>query len=198
MSRTKARKKPPAAKSKSGRSNLLIFLTIVIVALLLAGYVISQPPSAPATIGDLAPDFRLPVVTSAGLSDQSVTLSSFRGKVVILEFMLSSCHVCQEMQSSLAYVNHLYRDRDVVFLSVAGTLNGATAQSTADFIKYYNSTWTHVLDSDNAVFAQYKVQGTPTYLIIGKDGKILSRFQGLVATNALITAIDLGLSEPGT
>jgi peroxiredoxin len=188
----KPRKKPPAGKSN--RSGLLIFAVIVIVVLLVAGYVISQPLSSPATVGEVAPDFTLPVVTSAGLSDQTVTLSSLRGKVVVLEFMLSSCHFCQEMQSSLAYVHFAYRDREVAFLSVAGTSNGATAQSTAEFIREYNVTWTHVLDGDNAIFAQYKVQGTPTYLILDRDGKISSRFQGLVTTDAFISAINLALS----
>jgi thiol-disulfide isomerase/thioredoxin len=164
------------------------------VVLLVAGYVISQPLGNPATVGEVAPDFTLRVVTSAGLSDQTVTLSSLRGKVVVLEFMLSTCHYCQEMQSSLAYIHFMYRDRGVVFLSVAGTLNGATAQSTAEFIRQYNSTWTHVLDSDNAIFAQYKVQGTPTYLILDKDGKISNRFQGLVTTDAFTSAINVALS----
>jgi peroxiredoxin len=194
LSRTKPRKKPPSAKSKSNRSGLLIFAVIVIVVLLVAGYVISQPLNEPATVGEVAPDFTLPIVTSEGVSSQTATLSSLRGKVVVLEFILSSCHYCQQMQSSLAYVHYMYRDKEVVFLSVAGTLNGATAQSTAEFIKQYNVTWTHVLDSDNAVFAQYKVQGTPTYLILDKDGKILNKFQGLVTTDAFTNAINLALS----
>jgi thiol-disulfide isomerase/thioredoxin len=194
LSHPKTRKKTPAAKSKSNRSSLLIFAVIIIAVLLVAGYVISQPPNEPAAVGEVAPDFTLPIVTSAGVSNQTVTLSSFRGSVVVLEFMLSSCHFCQQMQSSLAYIHFMYRDKGVVFLSVAGTLNGATAQSTAEFIRQYNSTWTHVLDSDNAVFAQYKVQGTPTYLILDKDGKIVSKFQGLVTTDAFTTAINLALS----
>jgi peroxiredoxin len=173
---------------------VLTFAAIVIVVLLVAAYVLSQPPHLPASVGDVAPDFTLPIVTSAGLSDQTVTLSSLRGKVVVLEFMLSSCHVCQAMQSSLEYIHFMYHDRGVVFLSVAGTLSGATAQSTAEFIRQYNTTWTHVLDSDNAVFAQYKVQGTPTFLVLDKDGKILSKFQGLVTTDALTRAINLALS----
>jgi peroxiredoxin len=155
---------------------------------------ISQPPNEPGTVGEVAPDFTLPIVTSAGVSSETVTLSSLRGNAVVLEFMLSSCHFCREMQSSLAYVHYMYRDKGVVFLSVAGTFNGATAQSTAEFITQYNATWTHVLDSDNAVFAQYKVQATPTYLVLDKDGKILSRFQGLVTTDAFTSAINLALS----
>jgi glutathione peroxidase-family protein len=97
------------------------------------------------------------------------------------------------MSSSVAYINEMYRDQGVVVLSVAATQQGATAESTAQFMKQYHATWTHVLDTDNAVFTRYKVEATPTYLILDRDGKILSRFQGLVATEILSEAIELAL-----
>ena len=142
----------------------------------------------------MAPDFTLHVVASTGLSDQTVTLSSFRGKVVVLEFMASWCPNCQQMAPSLEYLNQEYRGQDVVFLSVATTLEGATAESTAAFIKQYNSTWTYVLDTNNSVFSTYRVQGTPTILILDRTGTIVSRTQGIVATAALSDAIDRALS----
>jgi len=154
----------------------------------------SQPPRQAGSTGDIGPDFTLQVVAANGLSDQSVTLSSFRGKVVVLEFMVSWCHVCQEMAPSLEYLKQKYQGQDVVFLSVAGTQRGATAESTADFIKQYGSTWTYVLDSDGSVFSAYRVDATPTFLILDRSGTIVSRFQGAVATDAFSNAIDLALS----
>jgi cytochrome c-type biogenesis protein len=123
-----------------------------------------------------------------------VTLSSFRGKVVFLEFMVSWCHVCQEMAPSLEYLSQKYQGQDVVFLSVAGTQTGATAESTADFIRQHQSTWTYVLDTDTSVFTAYGVDATPTFLIIDRSGVILSRMQGAVSADALSSAIDRALS----
>jgi thiol-disulfide isomerase/thioredoxin len=166
----------------------------LIVSLVAVAYVISQPPRQAAGIGENAPDFTLRVVTVTGLSDQTVTLSSLRGKVVFLEFMISWCHVCQEMAPSIEYLSHSYEGQDVVFISVAGTQNGATAESTAEFIRQYKSTWTYVLDTDTSLFTTYRIDATPTFLIIDRSGVILSRLQGAVSTGALSSAINQALS----
>jgi len=133
-------------------------------------------------------------VTAEGLTDNMIQLSSFRGRVVVLEFMVSWCHVCQQMAPSIAYLNDKYSGQDVVFLSVAGTHSGATAESTAEFIREHGATWTHVLDSDNSVFPKYGVEATPSYFIIDGSGKILSKFQGILGTDAFSAAIDAALS----
>ena len=194
LSRTKSQKSKVTRPKRSQGRGVLVFVAIVVIVLAVAGYVISQPPHQAGSIGDIAPDFTLHVVSASGLSDESVTLSSFRGKVVVLEFMVSWCHVCQEMAPSVEYLSQKYNGQDVVFLSVAGTQNGATAESTADYIKQYQSTWTYALDTDGSVFSAYRVDATPTFLILDKSGTILSRLQGAVATAAFSNAIDRALS----
>lgn len=194
MSHSKSRKSKATKPGKPRGKSLLVFLAILIIALAVVGYVMSQPARRAGSIGDNAPDFTLRVVDAKGLSDQSVTLSSLRGKVVVLEFMVSWCHVCQQMAPSVEYLNHEYNGQDVVFISVAGTQNGATAESTADFIKQYQSTWTYLLDTDNSVFGKYGVQATPTFLILDRSGVILSRMQGTIATDVMSDAITRALS----
>lgn len=195
MSRAKVKKKvKPEQPKRSGRTPVVMFAVIMIVVAVLGWYVISQPGRAPGSIGDVAPDFELPEVNAEGLTDNMIQLSSFRGKVVVLEFMVSWCHVCQEMAPSIAYLNGEYHGQDVVIMSVAGTHQGATAESTAAFIREHGATWMHVLDTDNSVFSRYGVQGTPSYFIIDRSGRIVSKFQGYVATDAFSTAIDAALS----
>jgi thiol-disulfide isomerase/thioredoxin len=185
LSRRKQLKKSKAPKSERPRGKgRLVFAAVLIIVVALVAYIVSQPPRQPGRIGDIGPDFTLLVVTANGLSDQTVTLSSYRGKVVVLEFMVSWCHVCQETAPSIEYLSQKYQGQDVVFLSVAGTQSGATAESTAAFIRQYGSTWTYVLDTDGSVFNA----------IIDRSGTILSRFQGAVATEAFSNAIDRALS----
>jgi thiol-disulfide isomerase/thioredoxin len=195
LSRKAQKKKGAAGKpQQSGRSRTLLFVGLVLVVVIVGLYVFSQPSRAPGGAGDVAPDFGLRVVTAEGLTDQTAHLSDYRGKVVVLEFMVSWCHVCQEMEPSIVSLQHKYSGQDVVFLSVAGTQRNATAESTAAFIREFDATWTHVLDSDNSAFSAYGVNATPTYFVLDKSGKILSRFEGVVITDAFYKAIDAALS----
>jgi peroxiredoxin len=99
------------------------------------------------------------------------------------------------MASSVAYLNDEYSSRGVVFLSVAGTQRGASANSTAEFITQQGATWTHVLDTDGTTFPKYGVQATPTYFVIDRSGVIISTFQGIVTTDAFSAAIDAALGK---
>ena len=195
MSRTKPKKKvKPEQPRRSSRTPVLIFAGIVILVVLVGWYAFLAPVTALATSVASLRIFNLPEVTDQGLTNNMIQLSSFRGNVVVLEFMVSWCPVCKQMASAVAYLNDKYSGQGVVFLSVAGTQNGASASSTAQFIRDYGATWTHVLDTDT-VFREYGIVATPTYLILDRSGTILSRFQGIISTDAFTTAIDAALSE---
>lgn len=43
-------------------------------------------------------------------------------------------------------------------------------------------------------FSEYGVKAAPTYFVLDKSGKILSRFEGVVITDAFSKAIDAALS----
>jgi len=137
-----------------------------------------------------APNFVLPVVTSNGLTGQTVTLSSFRGSVVLLEFMEPWCPHCQAVAPVLSNLNQRYRSQNVVFVTISGPWNGATASDAARFIRAYGSSWVYVYDSTSAVFEAYGVNGTPTFIIIGAGGSIVTRLEGEQTEPALAGAIN--------
>jgi len=164
-----------------------IALPVIIIIAVWVIYSVTQPgPSTPGTTtsvlstssnqSNLAPDFTLPTVlpNSATRLGPPVTLSSFRGKVVLLEFMEPWCPHCQNVAPMLEELHNKYGDK-VVFLSVAGPWQGATADDTASFMNKYGTTWTYVYDSSGSVMStMYGVTSTPTFFIIGKDGSIVS------------------------
>jgi thiol-disulfide isomerase/thioredoxin len=125
-----------------------------------------------------APDFTLPVVDTNGLTGQQASLSSFRGKVVLLEFMEPWCPHCQNMAPALESLYKQFASQNVVFISVAGPWQGATSDDTAKFIGNYGSSWTYLYDSSGTIMSMYSVTGTPTFFVIGKDGSLLTTLQG--------------------
>lgn len=169
---------------------LLVFAALAVYGLSQVAQSPSGPSAPPLPVVAKAGDFTLPVVTENGLSDQMVSLSSFRGKVVVLEFMVSWCTSCQAMAPTIGALHGAYSDENVIFISVAGTFRGADAESTAKFIRDYGTSWTHVLDSSNALFNSYQVKGTPTYFIIDGNGNIRSIHNGAVSYGTLASDIE--------
>jgi peroxiredoxin len=176
-----------AKRRKKGMSwGEKITIAIILIVVIWAAYSFSQPPSPSGmTTGSGAPDFTLPVVDANGLTGQKVSLSSFRGKVVLLEFMVPSCPHCQNIAPDLENLYQQYRSQNVVFLTVAGPWNGASANDAANFIKTYHSSWIYVYDSSNTIFTTYGVQATPTFFIITKNGQIGTWHEGEVAAETI-------------
>jgi len=172
-----------------------MLISVITIVVVIVGYVLFTP-AQPSLLGPggSAPDFELPVVNAQGISTENMRLSSLRGRVVFLEFMVSWCEVCQEMAPAIESLRYDYEPKGVVFMSVAGTQRGATDETTAQFIRSFGTDWTYVLDSDNSVFAKYAVDSTPTFFIIGQDGKIVSRLPGLVPTASFTSALDVAIS----
>ena len=197
MSRTRKGKPSEMKQKKGGGKRTLLFLVPLILVVAVLGYVVTLPPR-PVSLGpgDIAPDFELQVVGPSGLTGETVKLSSFRGRVVFLEFMESWCSNCRWIAPAVETIRQDYEARGVVFISVAGTHNGASAESTAAFIREYQTRWTYGLDSDNRVFARYNIEGTPTFYIIDSNGVIVSTFKGSATTSQdLTSALDAALER---
>jgi cytochrome oxidase Cu insertion factor (SCO1/SenC/PrrC family) len=79
--------------------------------------------------------------------------------------------------------------QDVVFLTVSGSWNGASANDAASFVKNYGSSWLYVYDSSGTTFSAYGVQATPTFFLIDRNGQITSTYQGEVAAETLAADI---------
>ena len=207
--RSRLASRPEKEKRKSDRVRLSktekIAIPIILIVAVWVVYSVVQP-SAPApqptmtttaSSNSLAPDFTLPVVDRNGLTGKSISLSSFRGKVVFLEFMEPWCTHCQHMAPVLQDLYAKYHNNaNFTFISVAGPWNGpdgnpASASDAAKFIGTYGSTWTYVYDSSGTVMnSEYGVNSTPTFFIIGKSGAVVTSFQGEQPEDTLTTAIN--------
>lgn len=124
-------------------------------------------------IGKPAPDFTL--TDTNGIS---VSLSSFKGSVVILNFWSTTCPPCLAEFPSL---EELYRELGKRGLVVVGVAVENDLPAVKKVISRQKLTFPILLDPDKEVyFDSYALFGLPISLIIDKQGNIVDRFIGEV------------------
>jgi peroxiredoxin len=121
-------------------------------------------------VGLPAPEISLPNPTG-----KNITLSSLKGKVVLLDFWASWCKPCRMENPAVVKLYNQYKDKGFTIYSVSfdDQKENWTAAIQADGLVWPN----HVSDLkgwQSAAGATYMVQSIPQTFLIDTDGKIIA------------------------
>ncbi len=119
-----------------------------------------------AEVGAAAPDFSL-----KDLQGRDVSLSSFRGHVVLLDFWATWCPPCMASVPELIALEKKYKDEGLVVLAVSLDEGGDVTSKLSAFSRDHALNYTILLSNEN-VERMYNVGSIPTMYVIGKDGTI--------------------------
>jgi len=123
-------------------------------------------------IGSPAPDF-----TQNDVNGKPVSLSSFKGKYVLLDFWASWCNPCRQESPHVVRVFNKYKDKNFTILGVSLD----KPEDKALWLKAIQDdglTWTQVSDLkfwSNEVASLYKVSFIPQNFLIDPTGKIVGK-----------------------
>ena len=133
----------------------------------LAQYLLESKKNA---VGSLLPDFSQP--DTSGIA---VSLSSLKGKYVLIDFWASWCGPCRQENPNVVEAFNRFKNKNFTILGVS---LDKTKQAWQDAIRMDNLTWTHVSDLqgwNNAVALQYQILSIPQNILVDPDGKIVGK-----------------------
>ena len=120
--------------------------------------------------GVVAPDFTL-----NDINGKPLALSSLKGKYVILDFWGSWCGWCIKGFPEMKNYYNKYKGK----FEILGIDCNDTEQKWKDAVKKNELPWLHVYNPRTSkVLADYGIQGFPTKIIVGPDGKIVKTIVG--------------------
>jgi peroxiredoxin len=169
-------------KKAQDSSQKFLWLTGAVVVLL-AVYVFVFPTGKPVAVTgrpslpppSSGPGEPAPAFTLTSLEGSKVSLSDFRGKVVILDFWATWCPPCKREIPDFIVLQTKYGAQGLQILGVAVSDEESAVRK---FVKDVGMNYPVVLGTP-AVSSQYGgVESIPTTFVIDRDGKIRETFVG--------------------
>jgi peroxiredoxin len=115
-------------------------------------------------------------VALADLAGERVDLQNQRGHLVMLYFWATWCPYCtREMPSTMETIHRELRDQGLTILAIN---LGESRAVVAPWIEQRHITFPVLLDESGAVAGAYRVRGTPTVVLVDRQGRLLGRTVG--------------------
>lgn len=132
--------------------------------------------------GKLAPDFQLEYGDG-----RTASLSNWRGQPVVLNFWATWCAPCRAEMPELVEAYQQHQEDGLV---VVGVNAFETIEQAAPFLQEFGMSFPVAMDSRGELQQLYQVRGLPTTLFIDREGRVVSRWSGLLTAALLEDFLD--------
>lgn len=112
-----------------------------------------------------APDFSL-----VDLQGNKISVSSLKGKVIVLNFWASWCPPCRAEIPDFVKIYQKYKDKGLVIIGVAVS---SKIDDVKEIVKKYNISYPVAVDDGSAEKAYGPITAVPTTFIIDTQGNLI-------------------------
>ncbi|RLE32680.1 hypothetical protein DRJ58_04955 [Candidatus Acetothermia bacterium] len=144
------------------------------------------PPKVPLYIGAEAPDFSF-----ESLQGEEISLSQYRGKVVLLDFWASWCLPCVVAMPKMKSLYEAYHDEG---LEIIGINLDLSREQALDFVQHFELPWPQYWDGkgyDSELAVLFRVKAIPMLYLIDQQGIIRGKWLGLAEEEVKSTIEEL-------
>jgi thiol-disulfide isomerase/thioredoxin len=121
------------------------------------------------------------------ISGETFRLATLKGKPVLLDFWATWCGPWRRSMPVLGKISVEFKNSDLVIL---GVNTGEDREVVEEFLKKAPFEYPAVLSGESGILESYKVTAYPTFILIGRDGKIVANEVGFGGEDQLRQMID--------
>jgi len=132
-------------------------------------------------LGKMAPNFSGEELKTNG-SGGTLTLSKYRGDIVVINFWASWCVPCQVESPNISTFAWEQKNNHVQVIGVV--FNDSVSSATA-FSKKYGDLFPSIIDTGGLIANSYGVTSPPTTFVLNTKGEVVATLIGPVSTQQL-------------
>lgn len=118
---------------------------------------------------------KAPEISGESIAGVPVSLSQYRGKVVLVDFWATWCGPCRSL---IPHEKDLHRQYDTRPFTILGISRDRKREDLRSFVDQEKILWPNIFDGAGSICNEWGVNAFPTFVLINHKGIIIGKWEG--------------------